>query len=140
MGDLNKDMRARLGATKLLLQQAPASARAAASEAQANAFRSPARSATAARSSTEASDPLALAAQVGFAASDLAAVAESLKAAVKKEKKKETKRNPMQDFRAVAGYFAEAERGAASNQRGRPLEDGGVLFNRAAALGAGAPS
>ncbi|CAK0855518.1 unnamed protein product, partial [Prorocentrum cordatum] len=137
-GDLNKDLRARLGATKLLLQQAPASLQAAASEVHANALRSSASSATAARSSTEASHLLALAAQMGFAASDLAAAVESLNAAAKKGRKK--KRKLTQDFRAVFGYFTEAERGAMSNQGGRPLEVREVCFNRVAALGARAPS
>eukprot|EP00959_Pyramimonas_sp_CCMP1952_P392706 8228655-Pyramimonas_sp.AAC.1 len=60
------------------------------------------------------------AAQLGFAASDWAAVVESPNAAVKKKEKK--KRNPIQDFRAVFSYFTEAEWGAMPNQRGLPLE------------------
>ena len=84
---LARDLRTRLGAAKLLLNQAPAGALAAASQIQADAFCSVA--AAGSLSASDAADLSQFAAEVGFAEDDLAAVLQSL--APKDKEKQERK-------------------------------------------------
>ena len=144
--DLERELRARLGVTKMLIANAPdSSTKASISEVQAAAISESAKSSTtSALGAQAASDLMTTATDVGFTARDLSAVIESLNAAMKKgaekkEKKERKERNKMQDFSSVLGFFTDAE-WTAMQEADHSCEVREILFSRMAMLGARNPT
>ena len=144
--DLERDLRARLGATKMLMANAPdSSTKANISAIQAAAISESTRSSTTSSLGAQAaSDLMTTATGVGFTARDLSAVVESLTAATKKgadtkEKKERKERNKMQDFRSVLGFFTDVEWTAMQEaEHSREVRE--ILFSRMFMLGARNPT
>ena len=144
--DLERDLRARLGATKMLMANAPdSSTKASISAIQAAAISESTRSSTTSSLGAQAaSDLMTTATCVGFTARDLSAVVESLNAATKKgadtkEKKERKERNKMQDFRSVLGFFTDVE-WTAMQEAEHSSEVREIIFSRMFMLGARNPT
>ena len=136
MAPMSRELRARLGASRLLLAKVPGDAFSNASRIQAQAFVSVAK--TASLSAQEGADLSSLASDVGFAGADLAAILESL--APRSVEKKQKKRRDMQDYEAMVNYFTEPEWSALQDSGASFMDIRQIIFQRAFDLGARCPN
>ena len=129
---MNRDLRARLGASRVLLARVHGDALANASRLQSQAFVSLAR--TASLTDQERADLSCFASDAGFADADLAAILESLapRSVVKKKRKD---RRGMQEYEAFVDYFTEAEWDALQQSDASPNEIRHIIFERVFDLG-----
>ena len=135
---LVRELRARLGSSKLLLAKCttPAS-RTCASRIQTAAFLSVIGSSSN-LSPEQAGDLSAFAAQVGFEPGDLDEIMQSL--ASTNAKKKRGQRSPMQDYTAIFNYYTEGEWNAITGDSITTNDVRSILFGRMFTLGARTPS
>ena len=134
---MSRDLRARLGASRVLLARVYGDALANASRLQAQGFVAVAK--TASLSAEERADLSSFASEAGFADDDLAAILESLAPRIVVKAKKKNRR-PMQFFEAFVNYFTEEEWTAMQNSDASLLEIRQIIFQRVFALGGRCPS
>ena len=130
---MNRDLRARLGASRVLLARVHGDALANASRLQSQAFVSLAR--TASLTDQERADLSCFASDAGFADADLAAILESLAPRSVVEKTKRKGRRGMQEYEAFVDYFTEAEWDALQQSDASPNEIRHIIFERVFDLG-----
>jgi len=133
---MSKDLRARLGATKLLLARLAGSKPcfAEASRIQASAFASMAQSAT--LQAEERSSLLEMAQEAGFADDDFSRVVESLSSPEPRAKKQ---RRSMQCYETIVEYFTEQEWAVMKDAASKADEVRHIVLQRATSLGARCP-
>ena len=133
---MSKDLRVRLGATRLLLARlAGKPGFAEASRIQASAFASMAKSAT--LQAEERSSLVEMSSEAGFADADFSVVVESL--SPEKEPAAKKQRRSMQDYETIVEYFTDHEWAAMKDASSTADEVRHIVFQRAASLGARCP-
>ena len=137
LSPMNRDLRARLGASRVLLARVHGDALANASRLQSQAFVSLAQ--TASLTDQERADLSCFASDAGFADADLAAILESLAPRIVVKAKKKNRRT-MQLFEAFVEYFTEAEWSALQDSDASFLEIRQIIFQRVFELGGRCPT
>ena len=136
LAPMSRDLRARLGASRVLLARVYGDALANASRLQAQAFVSVAKIAS--LSAQERSDLSSFAPDAGFADADLAAIVESLAPRIVVKAKKN--RRAMQRYEAFVEYFTEQEWTAMQDSDASFMDIRQIIFQRVFALGGRCPS
>ena len=129
---MNRDLRARLGASRVLLARVHGDALANASRLQSQAFVALAQ--TASLTDQERADLSCFASDAGFADADLAAIVESLAPRIVVKAKKS--RRAMQRYEAFVEYFTEAEWSALQDSDASFMDIRQIIFQRVFELGA----
>ena len=136
-GAQSKDLRARLGATTLVLKKlAGKPGFANASSIQAKAFASTAKSVVG-LSEADRSDLLQMAAETGFAPEDFELCSSSLMSASPQEPATKKPRRSMQNFEAFVNYFTEEEWTIMKNATADEVRH--IIFQKIAVLGGRCP-